>query len=172
MFRLLLRDGTQEFIKPFAEKLLAGEEITLNLNGDSFSIEPGEIEVKVLRESAEGYATAEDRGYMAALDIQITEELENEGLAREVVRRIQNMRKSADFDLNDRIEVVYTASDKLKKAITDNADYIRAETLANSLMEGEPNKDFYREEFSEDDASGQNNSIRGESLSMGVKQVL
>ena len=98
-----LRDGEQGFVRPFAERLLAGENIVLELNGSEFEILNEECEVKVRVETPAG--AVEDNGYVAVLDLQLTSDLVEEGLARELVRRIQNLRKKAGFALDDRIEI-------------------------------------------------------------------
>src|SRR5690606_28876702 len=138
-----LRDGEQETIRPYAEKLLAGENAKVTLDGDTFEVTPEEVEVKVTQEVTEGYAVAEEMGYVAVLDTALDEDLLNEGLAREVVRRVQIMRRDADFNLNDRIMMAYTASKLLAQAIEQFADYIRAETLSDALVESKPNSDYH-----------------------------
>jgi isoleucyl-tRNA synthetase len=67
---------------------------------------------------------------------ELNEELLNEGLARELIHKIQLMRKEADFDLTDRINVYFQTDEKLKKAIEQNLDYLRTETLAVDVCEG------------------------------------
>lgn len=122
---------------------------------------PEEVEVKVLREVESGYAAAEDGGYVALLDTRLTPELVNEGLAREVIRRIQDMRKKADFNISDTIHISFAASDKVAEAVEQFADYIRSETLGETLVKAEPSNGFYREEF----------EIDGENLLLGVKRA-
>jgi isoleucyl-tRNA synthetase len=77
----------------------------------------------------EGFAVAEEGAYVAALVTDLTPELVAEGLAREFVRRAQDLRKTADLDVSDRIELFVEASAGLKSAIETHADYIKAETL-------------------------------------------
>lgn len=156
-----LRDGEQETIRPYAEKLLAGENATVTLDGDTFEVTPEEVEVKVTQEVTEGYAVAEEMGYVAVLDTNLDQDLLNEGLAREVVRRVQIMRRDADFNLNDRIMMAYTASKPLAQAIEQFADYIRAETLSDALVESKPNSDYHQDEFVIDD----------EKLVVGVRRI-
>jgi isoleucyl-tRNA synthetase len=84
-----------------------------------------------------------------------------EGLAREVVRRVQSMRKDADFNISDQIDIRYAASDRLGKAIKKHADYIKTETLAKSMRAGEAKDGYHREEFGFD----------GETLTVGVRRV-
>jgi len=81
-----------------------------------------------------------------ALDTTITVELKNEGLAREFVNRVQNLRKDADFEVADRIKVVYESDDKeLIEALTQFSDYIKSETLATKLSSGKGFKDMKSE---------------------------
>jgi len=72
-------------------------------------------------------------GITVALDVSVSEELKKEGLAREFVNRIQNVRKDKDFDVTDKISIVVEKNVVLEKAITDNLSYICGETLADSL---------------------------------------
>lgn len=156
----MLKDGEQDFVRPLAEKLLAGEDISVDLNGGTFEILNEECEVKVTTETPEG--AVEDGGYVVVLDTKMTLELVNEGLAREVIRRIQNLRKTADFELNDHIDVVYSdASDGIAAALEQFGDYISGETLANSLQSGDLAKEFVSETV----------ELKGESLKLGVKRT-
>jgi isoleucyl-tRNA synthetase len=71
-----------------------------------------------------------------AVDAVITPELRAEGLAREFVRRVQSLRKDADYDISDRIKVYYKASPLLAEAVAANREYIMGEVLATELVEG------------------------------------
>jgi isoleucyl-tRNA synthetase len=82
----------------------------------------------------EGFAVAEEGAYVAALVTELTPELVQEGLAREFVRRVQDLRKSADLDVADRIELFVEASPGLRSAVETHQDYITAETLTSTLM--------------------------------------
>jgi isoleucyl-tRNA synthetase len=127
----MLREGAETEVTAWARLLLDGQPLRLGLNGQTVEVTPDEVEVR--RNASAGYAVAEENGYVAALNTTLTDTLIAEGLAREAVRRIQLMRKDAEYELNDRITVTYKASDKLAKALTANADYVRNETLADSL---------------------------------------
>ena len=72
-------------------------------------------------------------GNTVALDINITAELAEEGLARELVNRIQNLRKDSGLEVTDRIDITLTAGEKLTAAISHNLNYICLETLADNL---------------------------------------
>ena len=81
-------------------------------------------------DAAEGYATVDSNFLTVAIETEISPELRQEGLARELIRRIQDFRKQADFDISDRISLVYKASPLLKEAIIAHQDYIKEETLS------------------------------------------
>ncbi|MBS60585.1 MAG: isoleucine--tRNA ligase [Anaerolineaceae bacterium] len=115
-----------------ANRLLDGESIVIDVESDKIEILPEEIEVRV--ESKEGFATAEDGGLVVGLVTDLTPELVLEGLAREVVRRVQDLRKSSGFDISDRISITYTGTSKLVDAIEQHRDYIMGEALALSLV--------------------------------------
>lgn len=153
-----LRDGRQDFVRPFAERLLAGENITLELDGTAFEIMNNECEVKVSIETPEG--AVEDGGYVVVLDTTLSSELVEEGLAREIVRRIQNLRKRADFELDDHIEVSYCDASKSANAVMQLfSAYISQETLADALKPGDVSGEYVSETV----------EIKGESLTIGVK---
>ena len=85
-----------------------------------------------------GFAVAAEGAYLAALVTDLTPELVREGLAREFVRRLQDLRKTADLDVADRIKVTVLATPGLKEAIEANREYVTAETLTVELMYSEP----------------------------------
>jgi isoleucyl-tRNA synthetase len=125
-----------------ARKLLAGEPLAVEVEGETLSILPEEVEVRL--EAQPGFSVAAEGAYLVALDTELTEALELEGLAREVVRRIQDLRKRADLQVDQRIHVRYTASERLSKAIQAHQEYIRAETLAERLEPGETAQGDYQ----------------------------
>ena len=119
-----------------AHTLLEGKSLRVQVNGDAYDVLPEEVEVKAL--AKEGFAVAEEGAYVAALVTDLTPELMQEGLAREFVRRVQDLRKSADLDVADRIELFVEASPGLKSAIEAHRDYITAETLTSNLVFSDP----------------------------------
>ncbi|HEX6036076.1 MAG TPA: isoleucine--tRNA ligase [Anaerolineales bacterium] len=119
-----------------AHTLLEGKSLRVQVNGDSYDVLPDEVEVKAL--AKEGFAVAEEGAYVAALVTDLTPELVQEGLAREFVRRVQDLRKSADLDVADRIELFVDASDGLRSAVEAYKEYITAETLTSNLVFGSP----------------------------------
>ena len=94
-------------------------------------------EVLVSSVDREGYASAEEAGYVAVVATELTPELADEGLAREVVHRLQTMRRNAGFDIADRIVTYYKGEEALRRVMQRFADYVRQETLSLELVEGE-----------------------------------
>jgi isoleucyl-tRNA synthetase len=154
-----LREGDPADVRRWAQTLRAGQNIILELDGKPFEMSPDEVEVH--QSAAEGYAVAEDAGYLAALDTRLTDELIMEGLAREVVRRIQTMRKDAGFEIDDNIAIRYTANGRIAAALTQFSEYIRTETLGASLEQGEPEGDDHSESF----------TIEEDALVIGVRRI-
>jgi isoleucyl-tRNA synthetase len=119
-----------------APGLLAGEPLKVRLDRESYDILPEEVEVRA--QAKEGFAVANEGAYLAALVTDLTPELVREGLAREFVRRVQDLRKSADLDVADRIKVNVVATPNLEEAIRSNEEYVNAETLTTELNFREP----------------------------------
>ena len=119
-----------------ARTLASGQPLKVTLDGTGYDILPEEVEVKA--QAKEGFAVAEEGAYVAALVTELTPALVQEGLAREFVRRVQDLRKSADLDVADRIELFVEASAGLRSAIEAHKEYITAETLTSNLVFGNP----------------------------------
>ncbi|MGE5642788.1 MAG: isoleucine--tRNA ligase [Byssovorax cruenta] len=119
-----------------ARPLLAGKSLRVQANGETFDVLAEEVEVKA--QAKAGFAVAEDGAYVAALVTDLTPELVQEGLAREFVRRVQDLRKSADLDVADRIELFVEASAGLRSALETYKEYITTETLASSFEFASP----------------------------------
>ncbi len=115
-------------------KLAAGESVSVSVGDDAAVIEPGDVEIGT--EGREGFAVQSDGRLSAALDTKLTDELVDEGFAREMINKIQFMRKDAGFDVVDRIKVTYEAGERLKDAMERFASRVAAETLAASVTEG------------------------------------
>lgn len=139
-----------------AKALLTGNPLEVKAGGETFHIISEEVEVKAL--AKEGFAVAEDGAYVAALVTTLTPELIAEGLAREFVRRVQDLRKTADLDVADRIELFVEASAGLKTAVESHADYIKSETLTVKLSFATPPAN----------ASVVEDAFEGETLKVGL----
>lgn len=109
----------------------SGENVVLQVDGQAIELAPDEVLVQT--EPAEGLAVAADKVITVGVDVVITDELAAEGLARELVRRIQNMRKDAQFDIADKINIYYQAEGAIHHVLEDWEDYIKNETLAVAI---------------------------------------
>ena len=113
----------------------AGEKYSLSLPSGEVVLRPGDYEIS--SEDMPGWLVAGDGPLTVALDVQISEALRKEGIARELVNRIQNLRKDSGFEVTDRINAIIYASgdyDDVKAAVDENIDMIGAQTLAVSTI--------------------------------------
>jgi isoleucyl-tRNA synthetase len=116
----------------FAVKLLKERAaFTIDVEGEKIEILPEEVEVQI--DAHEGFVAVAEGAKVVALNTELTPDLILEGLAREFVRRIQDLRKQADLQVDERIRIEYKASDRLGEAVEHHRDYILGETLAVSL---------------------------------------
>ena len=131
-----------------AEAVSAGLSVTVQVEGRAVELSPAELLVQT--QPAEGLAVAADKHITVAVDTVLTPELKAEGLAREVVRRVQAMRKEAGFDIADRITTYYQAPAELRAVFDSWAEYIQAETLTTRLVAGVPPEVAYVEDHKVD----------------------
>ena len=122
-------DGTA-----FMNELKANGTVKFNIEGTDVEL----AESDLLIETAEkgGFVTEEDRGITVVIDTNLTPELIEEGFVREIVSKIQTMRKEADFEVMDRIKVGFEGSDLLKGVVERNAEEIKTDVLADEIVEG------------------------------------
>jgi isoleucyl-tRNA synthetase len=113
-----------------ARKAASGQPVSL----DGIELQPNELLITL--SGKPGYAVAEEAGYAVAITTEVTPELADEGLARELVRRIQEMRKSAGFEIADRISLSYDGGEDVARVMASWGDYIKQETLAERLFAG------------------------------------
>ena len=108
--------------------VLKGETITVDFDGERLDITPGMVDVRI--ESKEGFNVGMENNKFIILNTELTRELLLEGVAREAVSKIQNLRKNSGLDIADRIELYYNGDDEIKEAFSMFKDYIKDETLA------------------------------------------
>ncbi|HTN68907.1 MAG TPA: isoleucine--tRNA ligase [Dysgonamonadaceae bacterium] len=113
-------------------ELEKNDSFTLDLNGEEITIKLADTEI--VSEDIPGWLVANEDKLTVALDIDITDDLMKEGIARELVNRIQNLRKSKDFEITDRINIAVSSNKKLDPAITQFTDYIKSQVLADELI--------------------------------------
>ena len=112
-------------------KIEVEEKYIINIDGKEIEIALSDVEIKT--KDIEGWVVANEGLLTVALDVQITEDLQKEAVARELVNRIQNIRKDSDFEVTDNIIVELEEEDLLKKAVDQFKDYICNETLTKEL---------------------------------------
>jgi isoleucyl-tRNA synthetase len=104
----------------------------IQIDNEKINLAPEDVEI--LSEDIPGWLVASEGAITVALDIHVTEELRQEGIAREFVNRIQNIRKESDFEVTDKIKVQIQKHDLLNEALKKYADYISNQTLASSFV--------------------------------------
>jgi len=138
------------------QKLQVDQRVEVQVDDQVISLLPEEVEVRT--RPKEGYALAEEQGILVGVDTVITEELKTEGLARDIVRRIQNQRKEAGFDIADQIETYYMAGSRLTEVFIAHEEYIASETLSITIRKAEPPQGAYVADY----------KIEGEPLKLGL----
>ena len=108
--------------------------ITLNVDGNEAVIEV--IDVEIISEDIPGWLVANEGNITIALDVTISEELKQEGIARDIVNRVQNIRKSRDYDITDKINLVFAPNADTDAAINAYSEYIARQVLATSITIG------------------------------------
>ncbi len=113
------------------EKIESGSSIIVDIDGDELVLEPTDIEI--VSEDIEGWLVASEKGITVALDITLNERLINEGICRELVNKIQTLRKDSGLQVTDKIILKIQKDNIIEKAIFENQNYILNETLAENL---------------------------------------
>ncbi|MEZ4788182.1 MAG: isoleucine--tRNA ligase [Flavobacterium haoranii] len=128
----LISKEIQNFTQEQINKIEQEGEIILDISGKSVNLTTEDVEIS--SQDIPGWLVANANGITVALDITITEELRNEGIARELVNRIQNIRKDSGFEVTDKIKVQLESEPTIETAVKANEDYIKSETLTNELV--------------------------------------
>ena len=148
----------QTILEGFGEteisKLQLGESIVISLSQEEFEVTSDMVDIRIA--AKEGFDVAMENNLFVVLNTERTEELVLEGIAREFVSKIQNMRKNKDFDIVDRILITYSGTEKVCKAISMFEDYIKEETLATNLIESTNNYETF--------------DLNGEEISFDIKK--
>lgn len=122
-------------------ELETGGCITINVDGTDYQITTDDV--RIISENIEGWMVANEGDLTVALDITVTDELAAEGLAREIVNRVQNMRKARNFDITDHITLGIVANAEVDKVLASFGDYIAGQVLADSIVSvPTPGQDF------------------------------
>ncbi|MGB1308528.1 MAG: DUF5915 domain-containing protein, partial [Oceanihabitans sp.] len=121
----------QQFTANDIKKIEQNQVLDIDINGKSITLELGDVEIT--SQDIEGWLVANQGSLTVALDVTISDTLRKEGIARELVNRIQNLRKDSGFEVTDRIDVLLEKDEQVVLAIQDNLEYIKAETLTQNL---------------------------------------
>jgi isoleucyl-tRNA synthetase len=131
----------------------------LFVDGERLELQPQEVLVQT--HPAAGLAVAADRQATVAVDTNVTPELRAEGLAREIVRRVQALRKEAGFNIEDRILTYYQAEGVFAQVMESWSGYIRSETLSTGLVNAAPPSGAYAETY----------KVDGMQITLGVQRA-
>ena len=121
-------DLTQEDIVAFERDGV----ITLQVDGQSVKVETSDVEI--INEDIPGWLVANDGNLTVALEVELNDTLRNEGMARELINRIQNLRKDCGLEITDRVNVTISPDDRVIAAVNSFADYIKGQVLADSVV--------------------------------------
>jgi len=127
----LISSEIQKFSQEQINEIDAKGELSLVISGKSITLTSQDVEIS--SQDIPGWLVANSNGITVALDITISEELKQEGIARELVNRIQNIRKDSGFEVTDKIKVQIQCNGELEQAIKNNEGYIKDETLTEEL---------------------------------------
>ena len=128
----LISKEIQNFTPEQINEIDAKGELSLVISGNSITLTSQDVEIT--SQDIPGWLVANANGITVALDITISEELKQEGIARELVNRIQNIRKDSGFEVTDKIKVQIQRNGELEQAIKNNENYIMSETLTQELV--------------------------------------
>ncbi|MBO7646459.1 MAG: isoleucine--tRNA ligase, partial [Prevotella sp.] len=137
-FGKLMKDVNNAVMSMTQEQIAELEQngsIVLSAAGENVTIEA--VDVEIISEDIPGWTIAQEGTITVALDIEITEELKNEGMARLIIKRIQALRKDSGFEITDRINVVLEKKPELESAVSVFGEHIASQVLANSLTFGD-----------------------------------
>ena len=107
----------------------------LDIDGQKVTIEATDVEI--ISEDIPGWLVTNEGNLTVALEVELTDELRNEGVARELINRIQNLRKESGLEITDHISVVITRLEAIEKSMGDFADYVKEQVLADSIELGD-----------------------------------
>ena len=132
-----------------AGKVARGENVTISIPSGEILLTGEDLLIET--SSAEGYACGADAGYLTALDTSLTEELIREGIAREMIRTVQESRKQAGLEVSDRIILGVSGSAGVEAALEEYRDYLMSETLATEWQIGQKNPRFLEKRTLDDE---------------------
>ncbi len=120
--------------------LLNEQNIVMELDGENIDVTPNMVDIRI--DAKEGFNVGMQNNVFIILNTELTDELIDEGIAREFVSKIQNMRKTNNFDIEDRITILYSAPENIVQAINNFLEYVKNETLATSIEIGDAKEEL------------------------------
>jgi isoleucyl-tRNA synthetase len=133
-----------------AAALAHGESVRLDLGAEHVELAPSDVDL--VQETVEGWGVASDGGITVALELELTPELRAEGLARELVRAVQDARKAAGLDVGDRIVLGLKADGPVAQALDAHRPWVAGETLAVDIVDGTAPDSTFEQSFEIEDA--------------------
>jgi isoleucyl-tRNA synthetase len=124
--------AVKNFTPEEISKIEKDKSILLDINGKNITLELSDVEIS--SKDIEGWLVANEGSITVALDVTITEDLRKEGVARELVNRIQNARKDTGLEVTDKIKLTVLNFENLQQSISENKAYIMSETLTEELV--------------------------------------
>ena len=149
----------KEFKADQIEKIENGEQVKLTIESEEFQITPEDVEI--ISTEIEGWYVESDSGVTVAIDTELDDELIGEGLAREFVNRVQNMRKDSGLEVTDKIIIRFSGSDLINNAVQLFTNYVAAETLAEKIEQTNNLNGGFRQDW----------EIGDQSCSIQIKKV-
>ena len=128
----LVGSEIQKFTQEDINKIEKEGEISIKINDNFVNLSLDEVEIS--SQDIEGWLVANQGGLTVALDVTLTEDLREEGNARELINRVQNLRKDSGFEVTDKIKLSIERNDILEQAVQSTESYIKNETLTDSLV--------------------------------------
>jgi isoleucyl-tRNA synthetase len=137
--------------KAFVSEIEEKGEVVIELEGQEYTVTKDYLDIRI--ESKEGFAVAMENNVFAILDTTLDQELIDEGLSRELISKVQQMRKAENFEMMDNINIYVNCDDAVKAAVDKHMDYIKSETLALAL-------EYSAEEYDKYDLNGHKTGIK------------
>ena len=131
------QDKLKDFTADNINTLEKGNTITLNIGGNDIDITYDMLDIRI--NSKDGFNASNEGNNFIILNTTLTEELMNEGIVREFISKVQQIRKTNNYEMMDNINIYYSHNDEFNKSITNYIDFIKKETLAIDLIESDEN---------------------------------
>lgn len=116
-------------------ELEASGKLDINVDGETLVVDAADVEI--ISEDIPGWLVANEGNLTVALEVELTDDLRNEGLARELINRVQNLRKDGGLEITDRINVVITPNEQMKNALQSFNEYVKSQVLADEIIMSE-----------------------------------